>query len=495
MSEQLRSFEQYIDGEWMASEGGGTMESVDPFTGKPWAVLPDSSAADVDAAVGAAREAFDRGPWPHLLPRERAGYIHRLAELIERDGEQLAEVETRDSGKLLKEMRGQVAGLPTTYRYFAEWADKIHGETIPTGKEGFIAWTIPEPVGVILAITVWNSPLFSLTVKAAPALAAGCCVVVKPSEHTTASTLEFARLVEEAGFPKGVFNVVCGGPSVGAALTAHSGIDRVAFTGSTATGRRVAAAAAAHLAPSTLELGGKSANVIFEDADIEAAVNGVTAGIFAATGQTCVAGSRILVHESVYAEVVERVAERAGRICLGNPMSPDTEMGPVAYRQHHERILEYIELGRSAGATVVAGGGPPQDGELADGLFVAPTLLADVEPEARIAQEEIFGPVGCVFPFADEEEAIALANSTSFGLAAGIWTREVHRAHRLVPRLRAGTIWINAYRVLGYAVPYGGFKESGYGLESGREGLGEFLTSKSVWLETSGTTRDPFLLG
>jgi acyl-CoA reductase-like NAD-dependent aldehyde dehydrogenase len=494
MSEELRSFDQYIGGQWTPSSGG-TMESVDPFTGQPWALIPDSSEGDVDAAVAAAREAFDSGPWPRLLPRQRAGHIHRLAELIERDAEQLAAIETRDNGKLLKEMRGQLAGLPTTYRYFAEWADKVHGEAIPTGKQGFIAWTLPEPVGVVLAITVWNSPLFSLTVKAAPALAAGCTVVVKPSEHTSASTLEFARLVEEAGFPAGVFNVVCGGPSVGEALTAHTGIDKVAFTGSTATGRRVAAAAAAHLAPSTLELGGKSANMIFEDADIEAAVNGVTAGIFAASGQTCVAGSRILVHESVYDEVVERVTERAGRIRLGNPTAPETEMGPVAYRQQHERILEYIEIGRSDGAAVITGGGPPEDGELKDGLFVAPTLLAEVEPSARIAQEEIFGPVGCVFPFADEEEALALANSTSFGLAAGIWTREVHRAHRLVPQLRAGTIWINAYRVLGYAVPYGGFGESGYGLEGGREGLGEFLVSKSVWLETSGETRDPFLLG
>ncbi|MCE2525700.1 MAG: aldehyde dehydrogenase [Acidimicrobiia bacterium] len=471
----------FIGGEWVEAASGRTFDSIDPYTGEVWAQVPEASAADVDRAVAAARTAFDEGPWPRLPGVERARIMRRLARRIEEHADELAVVEVRDNGKLLREMSGQAALLPEFYDYFAGAADKIGGQVLDSSKSNFFVYQLPEPVGVVGAITPWNSPLLLTAFKLAPALAAGCTFVLKPSEHTSVSALRFAEITAEAGVPDGVFNVVTGdGP-------AHPGVDKVSFTGSVATGIRVSKAAAEHLAPVTLELGGKSPNIVFADADLEAAANGVVAGIFAACGQTCIAGSRLLV------ERVERVAGRAREIILGNPMDPATEMGPLAYAAHWDKVMGYIEIGTAEGAELATGGRRPE--RFGDGLFVEPTVFCGVDNTMRIAREEIFGPVLSVIPFEGEAEALASANDSPFGLAAGVWTRDVQRVHRMVPRLQAGTIWVNAYRTLNYDVPFGGYKMSGHGRENGLDGLREYLHTKSVWIEMSGATRDPFKLG
>jgi len=492
----LRRYSMYIGGEWVQARSGATFETIDPFTGRAWATAPDADAQDVDAAVRAARSAFDDGPWGQTTGTERGRLMRRLAELIAANAERIAIVETTDNGKLIREMRGQLEGLAGYYHYFAGAADKIHGETIPSDKSNFFVYTRREPVGVVGAITPWNSPLLLLTWKLAPALAAGCTFVVKPAEQTPASTLELAGLFEEAGFPPGVFNVVTGfGPTAGAPLVAHPGVDKVAFTGATATGAAVMKGAADHLARVSLELGGKSPNIVFADADPEAAANGVIAGIFAATGQTCIAGSRLFVHESVHDELVERIARRARAIRLGDPLVPETEMGPVAFREQLEKIEQHIGVAQDEGAVLACGGSRPSAPELGDGFFIEPTIFTGVANRMRIAQEEVFGPVLSVIPFSTEEELIREANDTPFGLAAGIWTRDLQRAHRVAHAVRAGTVWVNCYRSVSPSAPFGGFKMSGIGRENGLEGLKEYTELKTVWIELSGQTRDPFSLG
>ncbi|MEA2361355.1 MAG: (Z)-2-((N-methylformamido)methylene)-5-hydroxybutyrolactone dehydrogenase [Thermoleophilaceae bacterium] len=480
----------YVGGRWTGSASGRTFESLDPYAGEPWATVPDAGVEDVDAAVRAAHEALS-GPWGATTGFERAAGMRRLAAILERDADELARVESVDNGKLLREMSAQMHYIPAWLHYFAGLADKLQGETIPSDKPNYLIYTRHEPVGVVAAVVPWNSPLLLTIWKLAPALAAGCTFVLKPSDHTPVSALELARRVEEAELPAGVFNVVTAkAPSVSQALVEHPLVDKIAFTGSTRVGKAVARSAADRLARVTLELGGKSAQLVFEDADVEAARNGVVSGIFAASGQTCIAGSRLLVHRSVEEELVSGLVDRARTIRLGNPLEADTEMGPVANRSQYDTVLGFVERAQAEGAELACGGAAEQGG-----LFVAPTILTRVTPEMEVAREEVFGPVLAVMPFDDEDEAVAMANATEYGLAAGVWTENVHRAHRVAHRLRAGTVWINSYRAVAPSAPFGGVGSSGWGRENGLDAIREYTETKTIWVELTGQTRDPFTLG
>jgi len=490
-ADALKRYQLYIDGRWVEPSGKVHFPAYNPFTRQAWAEIPQAEAADVQAAVAAARRSFDT-TWSKTSGLERATLMMRLADLIEADAPRLARLESTDNGKVIRETSSQLKFLARTFRFFAGYADKIWGKVIPLDRGDVFDYATMEPLGVIGIITAWNSPMALLGNKLPAALAAGNCVVIKPSEHASVTTLEFAELVEKAGFPAGVFNVVTGDGRTGEALISGGGLGKVSFTGSGHVGRKIAAAAGAKLIPVVLELGGKSPNIVFDDADIDKAAVGALAGIFSATGQTCIAGSRLLVQRSIYDEMVRRIAGRAAKIRLGDPLDFASEMGTVANQPQFDRIMEFIASARTDGGRLVTGGDRASGEGLDRGLFVQPTVFADVSNDMKLAREEIFGPVLSIIPFDTEEEAIAIGNDTSFGLASGIWSRDINRVHRVSKALRTGMVWVNTYRAVACQTPFGGVKESGFGRERGQEGMLEFMTTKNVMINFSQEDRDPF---
>lgn len=469
-----------IDGRRVIAGSGRSFETLNPATGEVLAHVAEADAQDIDAAVRSSRAAFE-GEWGQMRAADRGRLLLRLAELIQQNADELTRIESLNSGKPVSAIQRQdLPAVIDTLIYYAGMADKINGQVIPARSDA-LTYTIREPMGVVGAIVPWNFPLMIGMWKIAPALACGCTVVLKPAEITPLSALMIGELALEAGIPAGVLNVVPGfGHIAGQAIVDHPDVDKVTFTGSPGVGRRILQGAAGNFKRVTLELGGKSANIIFPDADIEAAVRAAGSGIFFNTGQVCSAGSRILVHESIHDEVVERLAERAQSMRIGDPLESRTNMGPIVSEAQMKRVLDYIDIGRNEGARLVTGGNRIGD----KGYFVEPTVFAGVRHGMRISQEEIFGPVAAVIPFADEEEAIRLANDTSYSLAAGVWTKDITRAHRFTSALRAGTVWVNTYGPTDIRLPWGGVRESGFGREHGEAAIDNFTEPKTVWINT-----------
>ncbi|MEV4734908.1 aldehyde dehydrogenase [Saccharopolyspora sp. NPDC049426] len=491
----MQHYTMFIDGEHHEPTGGEWFTTDDPYRGAPWAEVAKGNAHDVDAAVQAAERALRTGPWSEFTASQRGALLRNLGDVIADNARQLAETEVRDNGKLFTEMHGQLQYVPQWFYYYGGLADKVEGTVVPMDKKGFFTYTAKEPAGVVAVITPWNSPLLLLAWKLAPALAAGCTVVIKPSEFTSASTIELARLFHEAGLPPGVVNVVTGfGGDVGSALVEHPLVRKISFTGSDATGRRINESAARDFKHVSLELGGKSPNIVFADADLDAAVNGVVSGIFAATGQTCIAGSRLLVQDSIHDEVVRAVVDLAGSARMGDPMDESTQVGPITTPTQHAKVLDYIDIAQSEGAQLALGGKVASGPECGSGWFVEPTIFTGVSNDMRIAQEEVFGPVLAVIPFHDEQEAAALANDSRYGLGAGVWTGDIGRAFRMSERIRSGTVWVNTYRAVSYLAPFGGVKDSGIGRENGIGAIHEYLEDKTVWINTEAPTANPFVM-
>lgn len=488
----MERYRLYIDGKSVEPASGKYFKTTDPCTMQPWAEVAEADTNDVDRAVEAAYRAFSEGPWPKLSGTERARLLRRLGDLVLENAETLARAEIRDNAKSITEMRGQMKNMAEWYYYYAGLADKVEGETIPTERPGLFNYTLREPLGVVAAILPWNSPLRLAAWKCAPALAAGNTVVVKPSEYTSTSILQFAELVAKADFPAGVFNVVTGFSAAGQALIQHPKVARISFTGGEAGGIAIYQAAAASLKKVSLELGGKSANIVFADANLEAAAQAGVSAVFGSTGQTCTAGSRLLVQRSIYDYFVRRVVDLARGLRLGSPLDEKTEICPITTPPQYERILKHIENAKADGAKLELGGAPVPDPSGGAALFIQPTIFSGVNNRMRIAQEEVFGPVLAIIPFEDEEDAVAIANDSRFGLVAAVWSEDIARAHRMIARLQTGTVWINTYRHISQTTPYGGYKASGFGREGGKEMLAEYTQTKSVWINVGAPFRSPF---
>ena len=488
IDEQVKQFvakprKLLIGGQWVEAVSGKTFPSYNPATGEVFAHVADGQKEDIDRAVQAARRAFDHGPWRRMTTSDRGKLIWKLGDLIEAHLEEIAQLETLDNGKPLTVARGADVPLAVDlFRYMAGWATKIEGNTIPisvpyTPGAQYHAYTLREPVGVVGQIIPWNFPLLMAAWKLGPALAAGCTIVLKPAEQTPLSALRLGELICEAGFPDGVVNIVTGfGETAGAALAGHPHVDKVAFTGSTEVGKLIVNAAAEDLKKVSLELGGKSPNVLFKDADMNLGIPGVASAIFFNHGQCCCAGSRLFVEKSVFDQVVEGVAEEAKKIKIGPGLDPNTGMGPLVSDEQQQRVLSYLESGFSEGAKAIVGGG--RAGE--KGYFVEPTVLVDTKPDMKVMKEEIFGPVVCAVPFQDLEDVISAANDGIYGLAAAVWTKDINKAHRLATELRAGSVWINCYNVFDAALPFGGYKQSGWGREMGHDALELYTEVKAV---------------
>ena len=482
-----RKYQLLIDGQWVDAESGKTFNTPNPSTGQTLAEVAEGDQADIDKAVAAARRAYE-GKWSKLSARDRGRLLYKLSQLIEEHAAELASLETQDNGKPIKEsLYVDLPQVAENFEYFAGWTTKIEGETIPVPGKMF-NYTLREPVGVCGQIIPWNFPLLMAAWKLAPALAAGNTVVLKPAEQTPVNAMELGKLIQEAGFPDGVVNIVPGyGETAGAALAAHPGIDKVAFTGSTEVGKLIARAAADNLTKVSLELGGKAPNIVFADADIEQAVSGAMMGIFFNQGQVCCAGSRLFVEEKVKDQFLDRLQEKSRQITVGDPLDKATQMGPQVSLEQLDRIKSYVSIGQQEGAAVLCGGESPQlSGDFQNGYFFQPTILSDVKNQMRVAQEEIFGPVVSIISFKDEEDLIKQANATVYGLSAGIWTRDITRAHRFAKEIKAGVIWINTYNMFNAASPFGGYKQSGYGREMGKHALEMYTNVKSVWVDLSG---------
>ncbi|MBN6205767.1 aldehyde dehydrogenase [Ralstonia pickettii] len=481
----------FINNEFVPPLNKEYYDSINPTTGKKWANIPKSSSKDVDKAVVAASNAF-QGPWREYNGTERAQLLRKLGDLIKRDTKKLAKLESKDNGKLYSEVvNGEIPSIAEWFYYYAGLADKLYGSYIPL-ETNLFSMVKKEPVGVVGAIVPWNSPLLMVAWKAAPALAAGNTMVIKPADQTSATALEFANLVVEAGFPPGVINIVTGDTEVGKAIVEHPNIDKIAFTGSTKTAQTIAKGSTNNLKRLSFELGGKAPHIIFEDADLDQALIAATSGIFINAGQTCAAGSRLLVSSKIYDEFISKLVEKTKNIKVGNPLDESSQMGPVSIPEQLEKIDNFILTAKKEGGIILSGGHRITVEGYESGFFYAPTIIEGLNEDSIVCQEEIFGPVLTVIPFETEEEAIQIANNSSYGLTAGLWTNDVRKAHRVADAIRAGIVWVNTYRKIHWAVPYGGFKMSGYGRENGLEVMDLYTESKAIMMDLNTSRKDPY---